>query len=84
VTATVLAPPATSEVQVTPGPLHSVFFGIDFHIQTDFGFNDIFSHVFYFLHHNGVEASLVSYMNRQIPVRNGRLKRNQFNDCNLA
>ena len=39
-----------------------------FHIQVDFGFNDLFSHIFSFLHHNSVETSWFSHMIRQKPL----------------
>ena len=47
---------------------HSPSLGFDFHIQVDFGFNDLFSHIFSFLHHNSVETGWFSHMIRQKPL----------------
>ena len=39
--------------------------GFEFHIQVDFGFNDLFSHNFSFLHHNSEETSWFSLMRHE-------------------
>ena len=39
--------------------------GFEFHIQVDFGFNDLFSHIFSFLYHNSVETSWFSLMRHE-------------------
>ena len=44
---------------------HALSLGVEFHIQVDFGFNDLFSHNFTFLHHNSVETSWFSLMRHE-------------------
>ena len=44
---------------------HAPSLGFEFHIQVDFGFNDLFSHNFSFLHHNSVETSWFSLMRHE-------------------
>ena len=44
---------------------HAQSLDFEFHIQVDFGFNDIFSHIFSFLYHNSVETSWFSLMRHE-------------------
>ena len=44
---------------------HAPLLGFEFHIQVDFGFNDLFSHIFSFLYHNSVETSWFSLMRHE-------------------
>ena len=44
---------------------HALSLGFEFHIQVDFGFNDLFSHIFSFMYHNSVETSWFSLMRHE-------------------
>ena len=44
---------------------HAPSLGFEFHIQVDFEFNDLFSHIFSFLYHNSVETSWFSLMRHE-------------------
>ena len=44
---------------------HAQSLGFEFHIQVDFGFNGLFSHIFSFLYHNSGETSWFSLMRHE-------------------
>ena len=44
---------------------HAPSLGFECHIQVDFGFNDLFSHIFSVLYHNSVETSWFSLMRHE-------------------
>jgi hypothetical protein len=47
---------------------HSPSLGFDFHVQVDFGFNDLFSLIVYLLNLNHVETSWFSLMRHEKPL----------------
>ena len=61
----------------------SLSLGFDFHIQVDFGFNDLFSHIFSFLHHNSIETSWFSHMNYQKPLTKEKSMESSLDTCRL-
>ena len=62
---------------------HSPSLGFDFHIQVDFGFNDLFSHIFSFLHHSSIETSWFSHMIRQKPLTEEKSMQSSLDPCRL-
>jgi hypothetical protein len=69
------------EVHVFPLTNESPSLGFDFHIQIDFGFNDLFSHIFSFLHHNSVETSWFSHMIRQKQLTEEKSMQSSLDTC---
>ena len=60
---------------------HSLSLGFDFHIQVDFGFNDLFSHIFSFLHHNSIETSWFSLTKCQKPLTEEKSMQSSLDTC---
>jgi hypothetical protein len=59
----------------------SLSLGFNFHIQIDFGFNDLFSHIFSFLHHKSIETSWFSHIICQKPLTEEKSMQSSLDTC---